>query len=254
MTITIKQLVSYLNSLLQPEQWRDYCPNGLQIEGCRSIHKIVTGVSACQELLNQAIIAEADAILVHHGYFWKGEDPCILGIKRKRILTLLNHNLHLLAYHLPLDGHSSLGNNVQLAKQLGIEIVEEFICPQGPGLGLVGELPEAMSGNEFKEHVEHCLQRQPLYIHGQADNAIKRIAWCTGAAQDFIEQAIVCGVDAYLTGEISERTVHIARESGIHFYAAGHHATERYGIKALGEHLSQHFKIDHQFIDIDNPV
>lgn len=254
MSITQNTLLKYLNDLLIPDKWQDYCPNGLQVEGSRIIHKLITGVSACQSLLDEAAKAHADAILVHHGYFWKGEDPCVVGMKRKRLLTLLTHDIALFAYHLPLDAHKEFGNNVQLAKQLAIIITDELAYPNAQfGLGLIGELPKSMTGQELTIHIEHNLQRNPLHIAGQTQ-AIKRIAWCTGAAQDFIEHAIAAKVDAYLTGEVSERTVHIARENGIHFYAAGHHATERYGVKALGEHLANHFKIEHQFIDINNPV
>lgn len=253
MTITIKQLTDYLNLFLKPEQWKDYCPNGLQVNAQRPISNIVSGVSVCQDLLDQAIVAGADVVLVHHGFFWRGEDPCLLGIKYRRISTLIKNDLYLLAYHLPLDGNPIVGNNVQLAKKLNITITGEFFCPQGPGLGLMGEFPQAVSGDQLQEHILNCLNRQPLYVRGKSQQ-IKRIAWCTGAAQDFIDQAIAHEVDAYLTGEVSERTVHISRESGIHFFAAGHHATERYGVKALGEHLSEYFNIEHQFIDIDNPV
>ena len=221
--------------------------------GCERIQHIVTAVSASQEVLDAAVNSQAQAILVHHGYFWRGEDPCVLGIKRRRLATLLAHNINLLAYHLPLDGHTEWGNNVQLARVLDLHLTGEFAYQQGPALALTGELPVAMTGAEFAEYLAQKLQRPPFWVDG-GTGKIKRIGWCTGAAQDYIEEAFRQGVDAYLTGEVSERTVHTARELGIYFYAAGHHATERYGIQALGNHLAEQFGLQHQYVEINNPV
>lgn len=251
--VAVNTLVSHLNNLLKPEDYQDYCPNGLQIAGANEIGRIVAGVSANRSLIEAAIDAKADALLVHHGFFWKGEDPCITGIRYDRFSKLINHKINLIAYHLPLDGHDKFGNNAQLAQVLNLKITRDFSVGQGPGLGRVGELKQSMSGIAFAEHVQEVLQRTPLYIPGRSET-IQSIAWCTGAAQDLIFKAAEAGVDAFLTGEVSERTVAFAEELGVHFYAAGHHATERYGVESLGNYLAKHFKIHHEFIDVNNPV
>ena len=243
-------LIQYLNSILKPETFSDYGPNGLQVEGREEIKKIVTGVSACQALLDIAVEQNADAVLVHHGWFWKNEEPEIVGIKHHRLKSLLTHDINLIGYHLPLDAQPTYGNNVQLAKLLGFEIDSKII---DNAMVYFGHLIVPQSGSFLKKHIETTLNRKPLYIPGKSPD-IKTIAWCSGGGQDFINHAVNKGVDAYLTGEISERTVHVARETGLHLFGAGHHATERCGIKALGEHLAEHFKIDVEFVDIDNPV
>lgn len=244
-------LENYLNQLLKPEDFKDYCPNGLQVEGKKTIKKIITGVTACQALIDQAIEKKADALVVHHGYFWGGENPCIIGMKKNRLAALLNNDINLFAYHLPLDAHVEFGNNVELAKKLNInvDINQERVNP----LLFNGTLNTPMSGEDFSAHINNALSHEPLFIPGRK-NKITKIAWCTGAAQDFIEEAHAMGVDAFLTGEVSERTVHFARENNIHFFAAGHHATEKYGIKALGNHLAEKFELACEFIDIENPV
>jgi len=246
------ELQRYINTLLSIDQFRDYCPNGLQVAGSETVSHIVSGVTASQALIDAAIEQQADVLLVHHGFFWKGESPCITGLKGQRIAALMANNINLMAYHLPLDAHIELGNNSQLAKLLNLYI-EERVGDQA--IVCVGKLPEPMSPAQLSSHIETALQRQPLHIgHDHSDKPIQKVAWCTGAAQSYLEQAIELGADAFITGEISEQTVHTAREAGIHFYAAGHHATERYGVKALGEHLAEHFSLRHSFIDIDNPV
>ena len=245
-------MLKALDDLLRPGKFRDYCPNGLQVEGREQIRRVVTGVTACQALLDAALVEEADAVLVHHGYFWKNEDPRVRGMKRQRLHTLLRHDLNLFAYHLPLDAHPDLGNNTQLARRLGLTVTG-WLGDDDSSLGLVGRLPDPMSAAEFATLVEDVLGRETLHI-GEAEDEIETIAWCTGAAQGFIDQAQAAGVDAYLSGEISEPTVHFARETGIHYFAAGHHATERYGVQAVGEWLARQFDIEHIFIDIDNPV
>lgn len=250
---SIQLIMNYLNEQLRPQLWKDYCPNGLQVAGVEEVHFLATAVSASQSVLEQAVHLGAQAILVHHGYFWRGEDPCILGIKRQRLALLLNNNLNLIAYHLPLDGHSEWGNNVQLSKLLDIRITGEFAYHHGPAIALYGELASPMTGQEFADFLENRLHRKALWVAGRSPQ-IKRIGWSTGAAQDYLEQAAAEGVDAYLTGEVSERTVHIARETGLYFFSAGHHATERYGVQALGEHLATQFAIKHQYINDDNPV
>ncbi len=240
----------YLNTLLQAERFNDYCPNGLQVEGKPEINKIVTGVSASMALLQAAAEANADAVLVHHGYFWRGEALPIIGIKKRRIQFLLQHDINLFAYHLPLDMHAELGNNVMLAKQLGLQVTGW--AGEKNMLALV-ELNQAQTLQTLVETIARKLQRTPQVI-GELSQPIKRIALCTGAAQGYIEQAVEAGADVYISGEISEQTVHVARESGMSYISAGHHATERYGIQALGAHLAQKFDLQHQFIDIDNPV
>jgi len=253
MPVSLKELELELKEVLRPEQFKDYCPNGLQVEGRKEISKLVTGVTACQELITAAVEAGADALLVHHGYFWRGEDQSISGIKKARIEALLKHDVSLFAYHLPLDVHREFGNNVQLAKVLGIEIDGELAKQDNHPIGLVGTISEDTDFESLKALIADKLDRQPLAIEGNS-KPIRSIAWCTGAAQNYIELAVAAGVDAYITGEVSEPTVHIARESGIHFFSAGHHATERYGVQAIGGYLASKFGIDHQFIDIDNPV
>ncbi len=250
--VNLMELVAHTDDLLEIDRFRDYCPNGLQVEGKSEVGKLMSGVTASQALIDTAIEKNADAILVHHGYFWQGENARITGLKRKRIQALLNANISLLAYHLPLDAHPVYGNNAQLAEKLGL-VVEGQFGDSVPAIGCYGSLETAMKADAFRAHIAKALGRQPQHIKGESDT-IKRIAWCTGAAQGYIEQAQQLGVDAYLSGEISEQTVHIARESGIHYFAAGHHATERYGVWSLGEYLAQHFALEHEFVDIDNPV
>lgn len=251
--IDTRELLDYCDRLLDSAAFADYCPNGLQVQGGERVWRIVSGVTASQALVDAAIAAQADLLLVHHGYFWKGEPAPLTGIKQRRIKALLQHDINLVAYHLPLDVHAELGNNVQLAHVMDWQI-EGGLEPDNPrSVGLQGRLSVPLSGEQLAAQLAQRLQRTPLHIPGN-DRPIRRIAWCTGAAQGYIDRAIALGVDAYITGEVSEPTVHLAREHGIHFFAAGHHATERYGVKALGEHLAQQFGIQHQFIDIDNPV
>ena len=253
MTAQLSEIIDLCEKTLEPIRYRDYCPNGLQVEGAEQVGKIVSGVTASQALIDAAIEHNAQLVLVHHGYFWKGENPQIVGMKRKRLKALLENDISLLAYHLPLDGHPELGNNARLARLLELDVLQGMEPENDRSIGLVGELSEAMTGDEFGAFVGSKLGRQPLHVAG-SDKAIKRVAWCSGAAQSMIEQAVELGADAFLTGEVSEPTVHSARELGIHFYAAGHHATERYGVQALGDYLAEQLGIEHVFIDIDNPV
>ena len=240
----------YLNTLLQPERFSDYCPNGLQVEGKQEINKIVTGVTASMALLQAAHKANADAVLVHHGYFWRGEALPIIGIKKRRIQFLLQHDINLYAFHLPLDAHAEMGNNVMLAKRLGLTVIGRA---GDKDMLLLAELNQPQTLQALVETIARKLQRTPQVI-GDLSQPIKRIALCTGAAQGYIEQAVEASADVYISGEISEQTVHVAIESGMSYISAGHHATERYGIQALGEHLAQKFDLQHEFIDIDNPV
>ena len=243
-------LDEYLADYLQVHDFRDYCPNGLQVEGRGEIARIVTGVTASAALIEAAVADGADALIVHHGYFWRGEDARITGMRRRRIGLLFEHELNLFAYHLPLDAHPEIGNNATLARQLGIEVTRRF---GEQDIAALGSIAEGSTVASFTHTITEKLGRSPLVI-GEAARPLRRIAWCTGGAQGMFEQAIALGVDAYLSGEISEQTVHLARESGVAYIAAGHHATERYGVQALGAHLAQRFGVQHRFIEIDNPV
>ena len=253
MTAILAELIAELDVLLKPDEFRDYCPNGLQVEGKAEVGKLISGVTACQDLIDAAIQRRADAILVHHGYFWNGENPAITGIKQQRIRKLLQHDISLLAYHLPLDAHPLLGNNAQLGKLLGFSMECDLEPRFKSKVGVRGNVLEPCTGEELAQRIGNKLGRQPFHVPGRAEH-IRTIGWCTGSAQSNIELAHQCGVDAYLTGEVSEQTVHYARESGIHFYAAGHHATERYGVQAVAAYLQEKFGLQHEFVDIDNPV
>lgn len=252
--VDLRELVAYTDELLAAGTFTDYCPNGLQVEGRAEVRCIVGGVTASQALLDAAVRAGADAVLVHHGYFWKGESPCVTGMKRRRLATLLAHGLSLIAYHLPLDAHPAFGNNARLGAELGFRITGTLGgSARTPGLVMVGELDAPMDGAALAARIETRLGRVPLHVAG-AQTPIRRIAWCTGGGQGYIEVAVAAGVDAYLSGEVSEQTVHVARECGLHFFAAGHHATERYGVPALGEHLAARFGVEFRFIDLPNPA
>lgn len=252
MAVALSALVEEADRYLNAAAIADYCPNGLQVLGRAEVRRIVSGVTASQALLDAALEAQADLVLVHHGYFWKNEDPRVIGIKQRRLKTLLLNDISLLAYHLPLDVHPEVGNNVQLAKRLGLT-VEGPLEPGNPrSVGLVGSLPQALSAAEFAQRIDAALGRPPLVVEGS--RPIRRVAWCTGGAQGYIEQTVAAGADAYITGEVSEPTVHIARENDLSFFAAGHHATERYGVQALGDYLAQRFDIEHVFIDVPNPA
>lgn len=251
--VPLNELVHYTNGLLNSAAFQDYCPNGLQVEGRAQVRKLVSGVTASQALVEAAVAAGADALLVHHGYFWKGEDACVTGMKRRRLAGLLAADISLLAYHLPLDAHAELGNNAQLGAVLGLTPEGWFGDGRGPAIACHAALAEAVSATAFAARIAAALGRAPQFIAGGA-HAIRRIGWCSGAAQGYIEAAAALGLDAFISGEISEPTVHVARECGIHYFAAGHHATERYGVRALGAHLAQRFDLDCCFLDIENPA
>jgi dinuclear metal center YbgI/SA1388 family protein len=241
-----------LDDILKPHTIKDFCPNGLQVEGKNEIRTIVTGVTASQALIDAAIEKKADAVLVHHGYFWKGESQPITGMKKRRIGALLAHDINLFAYHLALDIHPVIGNNAQLANLLDIEI-ETGLEPVTNSVAMKGRLKTPLTGSEFANKIAKVLNREPLRSVVR-DEKINTIALCTGGGQGYIDLAAEQGIDAYLTGEASEQTIHSSREQNIDFFAAGHHATERYGIKALGELLAKEHGFDVSFIDIDNPV
>jgi len=248
--VKLNELLHYTQELMQVECFKDYCPNGLQVEGKAEIRKIVTGVTASMALLEAAKQANADLILVHHGYFWRNENPRVVGIKRNRLAFLLKNDLNLMAYHLPLDAHVEFGNNVQLGRVLGINAIGyagEF------NILAYGDLLEPITLQAFAVQIESALQRVPLVI-GDPQKMVQKVAWCSGAAQGYIDTAIELGVDVYISGEISEQTTHQSIESDVSYISAGHHVTERYGVQALGNHLAEKFNLTHEFIDVKNPV
>ena len=244
------ELTRYLEELLDVPKFRDYCPNGLQVEGCAEVGRIVAGVTASQALLDAAVERRADAVLVHHGYFWRGEDGRVTGIRKKRLATLLGHDINLFAYHLPLDAHPELGNNAQLARRLGWRAEGRF---GEQDIAWLGSLEEPLAAGDLARRMASVLGREPQLV-GPAERQVRRIGWCSGGAQGYFEQAIALGVDAYVSGEISEQTVHLARESGVAYLACGHHATERFGAQALAGHLAERFGLECEFVDIPNPV
>lgn len=252
MAIALTTLIEEAERYLGASRISDYCPNGLQVEGRPQINRIVSGVTASQALLDAAVEQQADVVLVHHGYFWKGENPCVTGMKQRRLKTLLQNDISLLAYHLPLDVHPEVGNNVQLAARLGITVEGPLDANNPKVVGLVGSLPEPRSAQDFALHVAQVLGREPLLVAGSG--LISRVGWCSGGGQGYIDDAIAAGVDLFLTGEASEQTFHSAQENDISFIAAGHHATERYGVQALGDYLARRFALEHIFIDCPNPV
>lgn len=243
------ELERLINEKLNSAAFSDYAPNGLQVEGRENVQKIITGVTASQALIDEAVRQQADAIIVHHGYFWKGEAPVVRGMKRNRLKALLGHDINMYGWHLPLDAHPELGNNVQLAALLGMTVKGEI-----EPLVLWGELSLPVSGVELASWIEARLGRKPLWCGDTGPERVQRVAWCTGGGQGYIDAAARFGVDAFITGEVSEQTIHSAREQGLHFYAAGHHATERGGIRALSDWLRETTDLDVTFIDIPNPA
>lgn len=251
-TINRDALAKYLAQTLDITRFRDYCPNGLQVEGRQEIGVIATGVTASLALIDAAIAMKADAILVHHGYFWRGEDPRVVAQKHKRLKQLLTHDISLFAYHLPLDMHPEFGNNAQLARRLGLAVESRF---GEDGLGWLGRVEDraVRTVGELAQIIEARLRRPPLVI-GDPAQPVGPVGWCTGAAQNLFADALAAGATTYLSGEISEPTMHLAHEAGACYLACGHHATERYGVQALGEHLAEQFGVRQTFVDIDNPV
>jgi dinuclear metal center YbgI/SA1388 family protein len=244
------ELGAYMDGVLDASRYRDYCPNGLQVEGRAEVQRIVCGVTASQSLIDAAVAHEADAILVHHGWFWKGEDGRLIGFRKRRLQTLLAHDINLFAYHLPLDGHPEFGNNAQLAVRLGWRVERRFGEHE---LGCLAVLPAPTFAGGLAQTVQQVLGRTPLLI-GDPRQPVSRVAWCSGGAQDWFEAAIGAGADLFMSGEASEQTTHLARESGVAYLAAGHHATERYGVMALGVHLTERFGLSCDYVEIDNPV
>lgn len=247
---TRQEILAWCDATLQTDNFKDYAPNGLQVEGREHIGKIVTAVTASRAAINFAAAEGADMLLVHHGMFWKSEPATITGWKKARIATLISHDINMAGYHLPLDAHPQLGNNAQLAQMLGWETDKQ--CGEQNLLN-IGRLKTPQTLAQFSDGIEKALQRRPVVV-GDADKVIRRVAWCTGGAQGFFQTAIDEGVDAYLTGEISEAQYHLANETGTAFVSAGHHATERYGIQALGRALAENFGLECRFFDQQNPA
>ena len=250
MSIARRELENYIGQLLVVERFRDYAPNGLQVEGRERISRIVTGVTTSLALVEAAIERDADALLVHHGWFWRGEDGCITGLRRRRLGTLIANDINLFAYHLPLDAHPELGNNAQLGQVLGWQFDQRFGEQE---LGCVAPV-EFADAPTLAHWVQQRLGRGVTCVPGTPGRPIRRVAWCSGGAQGYFESAMAAGADAFITGEISEPQAHLARECGVAFLAAGHHATERYGAPAVAAHLAATLGLEHQFIDVDNPA
>ena len=253
MQIARHELLCKLEDWLSAASFADYCPNGLQVEGSQSIRKIVTGVTASQALIDAAIAKGADTLLVHHGYFWKGENPTVTGMKQRRLRALLVNDMNLIAYHLPLDAHAQFGNNTVLGRALGLQDLTP-VATESP-LGILYQGTVAPSPlDDFANHVATVVQRRLVACVRGGEHNVTKVAICTGGGQGFIEAACDAGADVFISGEISEQTVHVARERGIHYIAAGHHATERFGVRALGQAIAETFAIDVEFIDIDSPA
>lgn len=244
------EIETHLAAQLSVERFKDYGPNGLQVEGRAEVRRVVSGVTASLALIDAAIEGGADALLVHHGLFWRGQDGRLVGWLRQRVARLMAHDISLFAYHLPLDAHPELGNNAQLGLRLGLRAEGRF---GEQDLGFIGPAADSGSLETLVSGVAGALGRDPLVLAGDG-RPLRRIAWCTGGAQGYFEAAIAAGADAYLTGELSEPQAHLARETGVAFLACGHHATERYGIQALGDHLAAQFGLEHEFIDLPNPA
>lgn len=251
--ITPQELTQFCDELLQACEFKDYCPNGLQVDADVPITKVITGVTACQALIDEAVRQKAQAILVHHGYFWKGESAPLTGIKGRRIRTLLRNDISLIAYHLPLDAHPIFGNNAVLADELGLTVVGALYPDEKHPVGNIASC-NPIKAIDFKDRIHKTLAREPLHITADPDRILQKIALCTGSAQDMIEQAHQMGCDGFISGEISERTTHLARELGVDYFGAGHHATEKGGIRELGKIVQKELGVDVVFVDIDNPV
>ncbi|NQY42174.1 MAG: Nif3-like dinuclear metal center hexameric protein [Legionellales bacterium] len=251
--MNINEIVEYIEKYLDVPIFKDYCHNGLQVQGKSTISNVVTGVSANFELLQKAVELNADAVIVHHGLFWNSDSYQLIGPKYNRVKILIENEINLLAYHLPLDAHKEIGNNSSLGNLLGVENARQYTVSNTPGIVWAGNI-NPISGIDFSQKLSNVLHQEPIHIESNPDREIVKIAWCTGAGQDFLEQAAAFEIDAFITGEISERTVHLAKELNIDFFAAGHHATEIFGVKNLGEHLSSKYKLNHTFCNIPNPI
>ena len=251
MAVTRETVLELLDQELRPELTRDYCPNGLQVEGSQTVNKLVSGVTACQALIDCAVEAQADAILVHHGFFWRGEDSRLIGMKAARVRALMQHDINLFAYHLPMDLHPTMGNNAGLGRVMGVEAFG-MLDPSDHSMPVfVGDAASRTTATDIAASLELNLGRSVTLV---GEGAVSSIGWCTGGGQGYIDAAADAGCDLFVSGEMSEQSVHVARERGIAFIAAGHHATERFGPQSIGQWLGAQLGIDHQFVDINSPA
>ena len=249
----LQDIIQWCDQTLKSPEFKDYAPNGLQIEGKTEVRKILAAVTASQDAIDAAIRENADLLLVHHGYFWKGEAYPITGMRGKRIKSLIQHDISLLAYHLPLDSHPSLGNNAAIADLLKLERIEALDPSERHPIGNIGYLNQPMPVEDFKKFVSETLKFDVTHLPADK-NMIEKVGFCTGGAQDFIVKAAEQGCDAYISGEVSERTFYEAKELGIHYFACGHHATERYGVQRLGQAISEQFDIEYVYFELNNPI
>lgn len=251
--VDLTELVKWCDQTLSASEFKDYAPNGLQIEGNPQVQNIVSAVTASESAIDAAIELNADVLLVHHGYFWKGEPYPITGMRGRRIKKLIQHNISLLAYHLPLDAHPVLGNNAAIAKKLNFKNIQALDESERHPIGNIGTLEQAMSAEDFKAVLQQNFDFNIVHLPANKP-LIQKVGFCTGAAQDFIAKAALQNCDAYLSGEISERTFYEAQELNVHYFACGHHATERYGVQSLGQAIAQHFSLKHTYVELNNPV
>ena len=249
----LKEIIQWCDQTLNTHEFKDYAPNGLQIEGRSDVQKILCAVTASQEAIEVAIAQNADLLLVHHGYFWKGEPYPITGMRGKRIKSLIQHDISLVGYHLPLDSHPSLGNNAAIAECLALENLQALDPSERHPIGNIGFLKQAMSASEFRDYLTARLGFNTIHLPAEKSQ-IQKIGFCTGAAQDFIGIAAEQGCDAFISGEVSERTYYEAKELGVHYYACGHHATERYGVQRLAKAISEQFNIEYSYFELNNPI
>ena len=249
----LKEIIQWCDQTLNTHEFKDYAPNGLQIEGKSEVQKILCAVTASQEAIDAAIAQNADLLLVHHGYFWKGEPYPITGMRGKRIKSLIQHDISLVGYHLPLDSHPSLGNNAAIAELLQLENLQALDPSERHPIGNIGFLKHAMSATEFRDYLTARLGFKTIHLPAEKSQ-IQKVGFCTGAAQDFIGKAAEQGCDAFISGEVSERTYYEAKELGVHYYACGHHATERYGIQRLAKAISEQFNIEYSYFELNNPI
>lgn len=249
----LKEIIQWCDQTLNTHEFKDYAPNGLQIEGKSEVQKILCAVTASQEAIDAAITQNADLLLVHHGYFWKGEPYPITGMRGKRIKSLIQHDISLVGYHLPLDSHPNLGNNAAIAECLALENLQALDSSERHPIGNIGFLKQAMSATEFRDYLTARLGFNTIHLPAEKSQ-IQKVGFCTGAAQDFIGKAAEQGCDAFISGEVSERTYYEAKELGVHYYACGHHATERYGVQRLAKAISEQFNIEYSYFELNNPI
>ena len=249
----LKEIIQWCDQTLNTHEFKDYAPNGLQIEGRSDVQKILCAVTASQEAIEAAIAQNADLLLVHHGYFWKGEPYPITGMRGKRIKSLIQHDISLVGYHLPLDSHPTLGNNAAIAECLALENLQALDPSERHPIGNIGFLKQALSATEFRDYLTARLGFNTIHLPAEK-NQIQKVGFCTGAAQDFIGKAAEQGCDAFISGEVSERTYYEAKELDVHYYACGHHATERYGIQRLAKAISEQFNIEYSYFELNNPI